>query len=315
LSDLLRQPLAGAPGLLWVGFACLLLQALFCEVYLTRLYRGIPSLKRSALSFFFMLLLTLGFCLNITYLMGKTAGLQFFTGYLIEEALSVDNLFVFLLIFRFFSIAPPQQQRVLFWGIFGAMALRAAFIAAGVALIHRAHWVFYIFGTMLVYTGIKMVRPHGSDASPDQSLVVRLFRRWVPSTPQLHGNAFFVRQPNGRRVATPLLLVLVVVEVSDIVFAVDSIPAIFSVTTEPFLVYTSNICALLGLRSLYFLIAATLERLKTLHYGLAAVLVFIGIKMLLHDCLPIGTGTSLAVICACLGGSLLAGRTAAPPAN
>ncbi len=301
----LGQAIAHVPLALAVGFVALIAAAWALPLCLPK--RLSPK-RRALYSTAGVLLCTALFGAAVTHVLGRQAGLQFLTGYLLEEALSVDNLFVFLLIFGFFGIPAAQQQRVLFWGIFGAMLLRALFIAAGLTLLHQISWIFYFFGALLVFTGLKLLHKPAEPTPPDRSLPVRIFRRFVPTTSELHGDAFWVRSATGAWVSTPLLLVLCLIEFSDVVFALDSIPAIFSITTDPFLVYTSNMCALLGLRALYFLLADALEKLHTLHYGLSAVLVFIGSKMLLHDVFTIGTLTSLAVICLTLAVAVWAGQ-------
>jgi tellurite resistance protein TerC len=211
--------------------------------------------------------------------LGGVAAGEYLGGYLIEKSLSVDNIFVFALLFSYFRVPPAYQHRVLFWGVLGALLLRAVFIGAGAALIDNFHWTVYVFGAFLVVTGVKMARHGDAEVHPDRNPFLRLVRRVIPMTPDYRGQGFFVRRA-GRRLATPLLAVLVVVETTDVLFAVDSIPAIFAVTTDPFLVFTSNAFAILGLRSLYFLLAGMVERFVHLKLGLAAVLVFVGAKML-----------------------------------
>jgi TerC family integral membrane protein len=212
--------------------------------------------------------------------LGSQRGFEFLTGYLIELSLSVDNLFVFLLIFSYFKVPARFQHRVLFWGVMGALVMRLTMIFVGAALINRFHWIIYIFGAFLVYTGIKMFRQEEIDIQPDQNPLVRLVTRFLPITRHYEEEKFFTRQ-NGKLTGTLLLLVLMVVEVTDLVFAVDSIPAIFAVTTNTFIVYTSNVFAILGLRSMYFLLAGVVEKFRYLRLGLAIVLTFIGLKMLL----------------------------------
>lgn len=235
---------------------------------------------------------------------GARPGLEFLTGYLIEKALSVDNLFVFLVIFSFFGVRDELQHRVLFWGILGALTTRAIFILAGAALMQRFHWIIYVFGAVLVYTGIKLLRERNKEYEPEKNPMVRLFRRVMPVTSEYHGSHFTVVQ-NGRRLATPLLLALVAVEATDIVFAVDSIPAIFAITRDPFIVFTSNIFALLGLRSLYFLLAGIMDRFAYLKIGLAMVLVFVGGKMLISELYKIPIVISLGVVALLIGGSIV----------
>lgn len=207
------------------------------------------------------------------------AGFAFIAGYLVEWALSVDNLFVFLLVFGYFQVPPQYQHRVLFWGIVGALVFRMIFIALGAVVLERFHWSMILFGAFLVFTGIKMIRAHGKKMDPGKNPVIKLFRKFVPVTPEYHGQKFFTRI-DGRLWATPLFVALLVVEFTDIVFAIDSVPAIFAITSEPFIVFTSNVFAILGLRSLFFALSGLMQMFHYLHYGLAAVLMFVGGKML-----------------------------------
>lgn len=236
--------------------------------------------------------------------LGGQPALAFFTGYILEKALSVDNIFVFLLIFRFFAVPPQHQHRVLYWGVLGAIVLRAAFVLAGAALLQRFEWIFYVFGAFLLWTGIRLMRHHQPEIHPEHNPVVRGFQRLFPITSDYHGGRFLVRF-DGRWMATPLMLVLVVVEASDVVFAVDSIPAIFGVTTDPFLVFTSNILAVLGLRALYFVLRDLMDRFLYLSVGLGLVLLLVGVKMVLHEVVAIPTGVSLAVVVGILGTAVL----------
>ena len=248
--------------------------------------------------------LALAFNALLYWQWGAEPALQFLTGYLIEKSLSVDNIFVFVMLFTYFSVPAKYQHRVLFWGILGALVLRGVFIALGAYVLEQFHWVIYIFGGLLVVTGIKMARR--VDAyDPSKNPLLRLARRVLPLTPTYHGQRFWVREA-GRWVATPLFLVLLLVEMSDLVFAVDSIPAIFAVTQEPFLVYTANVFAILGLRSMYFLLAGVVHRFVYLKYGLAAVLVFVGAKMMLVDLYKIPVGASLGVVAACIAIAIIA---------
>jgi len=226
---------------------------------------------------------------------GPEVALQFLTGYLIEKSLSVDNIFVFLLLFTYFRVTPIYQHQVLFWGILGALIMRAIFIAAGVTLISKFHWVIYLFGGFLVLTGIKMATQKEEEIHPDQNPALKLVRRWIPITDHYEGQKFFVKK-EGRRYATPLFVVLIVVETTDLIFAVDSIPAILSITLDPFIVYTSNVFAILGLRALYFALAGLMQLFHYLHYGLSAILVFVGLKMLMSDLYPIPVGMALGII-------------------
>jgi tellurite resistance protein TerC len=250
---------------------------------------------------------------------GSKSGLEFLTGYIIELSLSVDNLFVFILIFSFFKVPAKYQHRVLFWGVLGALCMRLTMIFIGAALLNRFHWIIFIFGGFLVYTGFKMFRTQDGDLRPDENPVVRLISRYFPITDTYEGKKFFTKV-NGKRTGTLLLLVLVVVEVTDLVFAVDSIPAIFAITTNTFIVYTSNVFAILGLRSMYFLLAGVVDKFQYLRTGLAIVLTFIGMKMLIAAFeLHIHTGISLIVVVSVLLGSVAASilfpKDTEPPFN
>lgn len=234
------------------------------------------------------------FAVVIYFWHGRTPSLEFVTGYVIELSLSVDNLFVFLLIFRYFQVPPGHQHKVLFWGILGALIMRAVFIAAGVGLIQRFHGIVYVFGAFLVYSGIKLFRQGEAEIHPEKNPVLRLFRRWVPVTKDYEGNRFFVRRTG--LLATPLLVVLVVVETTDLLFAVDSIPAILAITRDAFIVYTSNVFAILGLRSMYFALAGMMEMFRYLHYGLSIVLMCVGAKMLLSHYYEVPTIVALSAV-------------------
>jgi tellurite resistance protein TerC len=238
--------------------------------------------------------------------MGNDKALEFLTGYVIEKSLSVDNIFVIALLFSYFSVPPRYQHKVLFWGILGALVMRATMIAVGAKLIAEFAWIIYIFGAFLILTGIKMIAKQETDIHPEQTFVVRLFRRFIPVTRDYHDGHFFVRH-QGALMATPLFIALLVVEFTDLIFAVDSIPAIFAVTRDPFIVYTSNVFAILGLRSLYFALAGVLDKFHYLKFGLGLVLTFVGIKMLLgHSPWRIDTHISLGVIILILTGSVIA---------
>jgi tellurite resistance protein TerC len=235
---------------------------------------------------------------------GSKSGLEFFTGYLIEYALSVDNIFVFILIFSFFKVPARLHHKVLVWGILGALIMRGAFILAGAALISSFHWIIYIFGAFLVYTGWKILRQGETEVEPEHNPLVRLFQRFVPMASDHSSGSFLVRK-GGKILATPLALVLVTVETTDLVFATDSIPAIFGITQDPFIVYTSNVCAILGLRSMYFLLAAVIHRFVYLGKGLGIVLMFIGAKMLLGEYYPLKIEASLMIVAIILVGSVV----------
>jgi tellurite resistance protein TerC len=231
-------------------------------------------------------------------------GLEFLTAYIIERSLSFDNIFVFIVIFNYFAVPAQYQHRVLFWGILGALISRGIFIAMGTALLARFSWLIFVFGGFLVYTGIKILVQKETEIHPEKNPVVKAFQRFVPLANRYHGRHFFVRE-NGRLLATPLMLVLVVVEATDVVFAVDSIPAVFGVTTNAFIVFTSNIFAILGLRALYFLLAGLMHKFRYLGFGLGLVLVFVGAKMLLHDWFEIPIELSLGIVLAILIGAVV----------
>jgi tellurite resistance protein TerC len=235
---------------------------------------------------------------------GRPAALEFVTGYVIELSLSVDNLFVFLVIFRYFQVASEQQHRVLVYGILGALIMRGLFILAGVGLIQRFHWIIYVFGALLVYSGIKLFRQGDEKIDPGKNPILRLFRGVMPVTKDYVGGKFFVRRHG--LYATPLFVVLLVVETTDVLFAVDSIPAVLAITLNVFIVYTSNVFAILGLRSMYFALAGMMEIFHYLHYGLSIVLIFVGAKMLLAHYYPIPTAAALSVVVAVLGISVAA---------
>lgn len=244
------------------------------------------------------------FAVLVYFWHGRSATLEFVTGYVIELSLSVDNLFVFLVIFRYFRVPNEQQHKVLFWGILGALIMRAIFILAGVGLIRRFHWIVYFFGVLLVYSGIKLLSQEDADIRPEKNPVLRIFRRLVPVTKNYVGGKFFVRSDGLS--ATPLLIVLLVVESTDLLFAVDSIPAILAITLNAFIVYTSNVFAILGLRSMYFALAGMMEFFHYLHYGLSVVLIFVGAKMLVSHYYEIPTVVALAVVVLVLGISVMA---------
>jgi len=271
----------------WVGFNVVVLAILALDLGVLHRRSEKVSLKEAASWSAVWVALSLGFAFAIYQTMGKESGLEFLTGYLIEYALSVDNIFVFVLIFTYFKVPEKYQHRVLFWGIIGALVLRGVMIVAGSALVTRFAWTLYIFGAFLVFTGVKMAFQKDEDVyNPERDPILRLARRLVPVTDDYHGDKFFIRQPGKtgrlRYAATPLFIVLLIVDTTDIIFATDSIPAIFAVTRDPFIVYTSNICAVLGLRALYFLLASVVDKFVYLKLGLSLVLVFIGGKMLLE---------------------------------
>ena len=301
----------GTP-ILWTGFTVMVLVVLLIDLGL--FHRKAHEVKfREAISWvsvWVTLALLFNFAIYLNF--GADKALEFTTGYLIEQALSIDNVFVFLVIFGFFRVPKQYQHRVLFWGILGAVILRAIFILIGAALLQRFHWVIFIFGGILILTGLKMLFQKDEEMHPERNIVYRLFRRLVPMVHGYHGQQFFAIE-NGRRMATPLLLVLVIVEATDVVFAVDSIPAIFAITTDPFIVYTSNIFAILGLRNLYFVVAGFMEKFHYLKVGLAFVLLFVGTKMLIMDFYKIPIVVSLSVVAGVLAVSVLVSILRPPP--
>lgn len=249
--------------------------------------------------------LALVFGLGVYFYMSPQIALDYYTGYLIEKSLSVDNIFVFLLVFSYFKVPPEYQHKVLFWGIFGALVMRFVFIFTGVALLERFHWIIYVFGVFLVFTGIKLALEKGKEVHPERNPVLKLVRRFLPTTKSYHGSKFFIRRM-GKLIATPLFIVLIVIETTDLVFAIDSIPAILAITRDEFIVYSSNAFAILGLRALYFALSGIMRLFHYLHYGLALILIFVGIKMLLAEFYHIPTSYALAFIGVTLTVSIIA---------
>jgi len=253
----------------------------------------------------FWIALAFGFAGLVAFWQGRQPALEFVTGYVVEESLSVDNLFVFLVLFRYFKVEPEYQHKVLFWGIIGALVMRGLFILAGVQLIQRFHWIIYVFGVFLIFKGITMLRAEGSDIEPEKNFFLRLLRKFIPVTENYEGGKFFVRR-DAKRYATPLFIVLLVVELTDVAFATDSIPAILAITKNAFIVYTSNVFAIMGLRSLFFALAGLMDVFHRLHYGLSALLIFIGAKMLLSEHYPIPIHIALATVAGILTASIAA---------
>lgn len=284
----------GSPTLV-IGFVVFVLAMLGLDLGVFHRKQREVSFREASIWSSVWIALALAFNVGVYFWFGAQTGLEFFTGYVIEKALSVDNLFVFVAIFSYFGISPSYQHRVLFWGIIGALVMRALFIVVGGAMLSHFHWTMYLFGGLLLLTGVKLLRQKDSEVAVDQTLAVRTLRRLFPVTERHHGARFFVKE-HGRLFITPLFLALVTIEVSDLVFAVDSIPAIFAITSDPFIVFTSNIFAILGLRSLYFLLAGMLGRFKYLKVGLAGVLAFVGAKMLISGMVKIPVLISLGVI-------------------
>ena len=289
----------------WVGFVAFVLVMLALDLGVFHRHAHEVRAKEAGIWTAVWVGLALAFAAGLHFVVGRPAALTFLTGYVIEEALSADNIFVMVLIFEYFRVPKSSQHRVLFYGILGALVMRGAFIAAGSVLITRFHWVLYIFGGLLVVTGIRMAVRRDESFDGEKSRLVRGLRKVLPLSPRYHEASFTIVE-NGRRFATPLLLVLILVEATDLVFAIDSIPAIFGVTTDPFIVYTSNIFAVMGLRSLYFLLAAVVDRFHLLKYGLALILTFVGFKMLTERWIDIDIALSLAIIVAVLAISIVA---------
>lgn len=295
----------------WIGFNLAVLAILALDLGVLHRKATKVSFRESASWSAVWVTLSLAFAFAVYRTMGRQAGLEFLTGYLIEYALSVDNIFVFLLIFRYFNVPEQYQHRVLFWGIMGALVLRGVMILAGSVLVSRFSWTLYIFGAFLLFTGLKMaIQKDSLPYDPQKDPVLRLARRILPVTHEYHGNSFVVREPDEsgrvRWRVTPLFVVLIIVETTDVTFATDSIPAIFAVTRDPFIIYTSNVCAVLGLRALYFLLANVMDKFSYLKLGLSLVLMFIGAKMLLEHFFHIPILASLGVVGAVLLASILA---------
>ena len=291
------------PIIFWILFNAFVLLMLALDLGVFHRKSHDVSVKEALTWTFVWIFLALVFNVIIYFWRGQQQALEYFTGYLVEKALSVDNIFVFIMIFTYFQIPAKYQHKVLFWGIIGALIMRVIFIFAGVALLERFHFTIYIFGALLIFTGIKMFNHSNSKIDPVKNPVLRFFKKFIPVSPTLHEDKFFVRI-DGRQYATPLFLVLILIETTDLVFAVDSIPAILAITQDQFIVYTSNVFAILGLRSLYFALAGVVHRFWLLSYGLAVVLVFVGIKMILIDFYKIPIEWSLLFIASIIAGSI-----------
>jgi tellurite resistance protein TerC len=301
------------PFWMWAAVLGLILAMLALDLLAHR-HAHVVGVREAAVWTAVWVSLGLAFGGVVWWLYGPTAGGEYFAGYLIEKSLAVDNVFVFALIFGYFAVPRMYQHRVLFYGVLGALVLRAGFIAGGAALLDRFHWVLYVFGAILLYSGWRMFRHRNHEMNLSANPVMRQTRRLIPTTEDYDGQKFWVRRA-GRWVATPLFMVLVVGETADVIFAVDSIPAIFAITQEPFLVFTSNTFAILGLRAMYFLLADLMHRFVYLKAGLAAILILVGTKMLLIDIWKVPIGVSLAAIAACLIVSVTASLHATRPAK
>lgn len=290
---------------LWVLFNVFIVFMLIIDLAVFNRKAHEITIKESLIWTAVWIVLAIIFGVGLYFYMDPKSSLDFFTGYLIEKSLSVDNIFVFILVFSYFGVKPEFQHKVLFWGIFGALVMRFIFIFLGVALIDRFDWVVYIFGAFLVYTGIRMAFEMEKEVHPEKNPVLKLVRRFIPVSSEYEGDRFFTRI-NGKKMATPLFVVLVVIETTDLVFAVDSIPAILAITTDQFLVYSSNAFAILGLRALYFALSGVMKLFHYLHYGLAAILSFVGVKMIIADFYHMPTPYALGFVALAIFASVMA---------
>lgn len=293
--------------LFWLAFNAFVLALLALDLFVFQRKQRTMRFREALAWSAFWIALAAAFAALIYFWRGSTKSLEFITGWTIEESLSVDNLFVFLVLFRYFQVPSHHQRRVLTYGIIGALILRGIFIFAGVSLIRHFHWIIYLFGAFLIYTAFKLLRGETEKADPEKGWILRTARRYLPVTTHFHGPRFFIfDEETGRRLATPLLLVLLVVEGTDVLFAADSIPAVLAISRDPFIVYTSNVFAILGLRALYFTLAGLIDAFHLLHYGLAVILAFIGVKMLISAQYEISTPIALAAVAAILTISIIA---------
>lgn len=288
----------------WIIFAVIILVLLVLDLGVINRKAHVIKMKEALLWTSFWVTLAIAFGVGVYYFYGHGKAMEFFAAYLIEYSLSIDNLFVFMLIFRYFGVPHAYEHKTLFWGILLALITRAVFIFAGVALINTFHWVMYIFGAFLIYTGVKMAFNQQTEVHPDKNIALKLLRVFFPVSKQFAGSKFFVFK-KGIRYATPMLAVLLALETTDILFAVDSIPAVLAISKDPFIVYTSNVFAILGLRSLFFAISGLMKLFHLLHYGLAAILTFVGAKMLIEDFFDIPVAASLIAIASILAVSII----------
>ena len=289
----------------WGVFVAGILGLLALDLFVFHREAHEVTFREASLFSVFWIALGLGFGGVVLWWLGPTAAQGYVAGYLLEKSLAVDNIFVFALLFSYFAVPSKYQHRLLFWGVLGALVFRAGLIAGGAALLDRFHWMIYLFGAFLIVTGVRLATHRTEEIHPERNPVLRLFRRVVPTTGEYHGQRLTVREA-GRLMATPLMAVLVLVETTDVIFALDSIPAIFAVTRDPFLVFSSNAFAILGLRALYFMLAGLIERFVYLKVGLAIVLVFVGLKMIGSDLVEVPTWASLVVIAVTIGGAVVA---------
>jgi tellurite resistance protein TerC len=291
-------------ALMWGGFVVFIILMLLLDLVVFNRKTHEVKMKEALLFSLFWISLAVIFNLGVWKYLGQQKALEFLAAYLIEESLSIDNLFVFILIFAYFQVKPQYQHKILFWGIIGAMVLRAIFIIAGVALINKFHWIIYLFGFFLVFTGIRMALDKGNKIDPEKNPVIRLVRKIIPVSTDQHGGRFFVRI-NRKTFATSLFITLVMIEFTDLVFAVDSIPAVLAISKDPFIVYTSNVFAILGLRSLYFALSSIINYFRFLKFGLSAILFFVGVKMCISGFYKMPIGISLGVLVGILTISVL----------
>ncbi len=290
---------------LWIGFNLFVLLMLALDLGVFHRKTHEVNVKEALIWSFVWFALAMVFNYGVYHYMGKVKALEFFTGYVLEKSLSVDNIFVFILVFSFFKVPALYQHKILFWGILGALVMRVILIFSGVALLTKFHWLIYVFGAFLVFTGIKMLLQKDSHVAPDKNILVRLFKKIYPVTNDYHGDKFFVKI-DAKKFATPMFVVLLVIEFTDLVFAVDSIPAILAITNDTFIVYTSNVFAILGLRSLYFALSGVMKYFRFLKVGLSVILVFVGIKMIIVDFFKFPIMLSLGIIISILLISVLA---------
>lgn len=290
--------------LLWILFNIFILLMLALDLGVFQRKTHIISVKEALIWSAVWVILSLLFNMFIYFDMGEQKAIEYFTGYLIERSLSIDNIFVFVLLFSYFKVPPEYQHKVLFWGVIGALILRASLIGVGVVLIHQFSWIIYIFGGFLVFTGFRMAMQDDGHIDPEKNIVIRLYKKFFPVTTEYDNGNFFVTKKN-KKYATPLFVVLIATEFTDLVFAFDSIPAIFAITSDPFIIYTSNIFAIFGLRAMYFALAGIMDKFHYLKVGLSMILIFIGFKMLIVDIYKIPIGYSLGVIAIILTASVV----------
>jgi len=289
----------------WMGFIAFVLLMLALDLYVFNRKPHEIKIKEALLWSAFWILLALLFNYGVYHWLGKEKAMEFLTAYVVEKSLSVDNLFVFIMIFGFFNVKPENQHKILFWGIIGALVLRAIFILAGIALISMFHWIIYVFGVFLIITGARIPFEKDKEINPDKNPLVKLFKKFMPVSSNTEKGKLFIRA-NHKTYATPLFIALIMIEFSDLIFAVDSIPAVLAISNDPFIVYTSNVFAILGLRSLYFALAGIVVLFRYLKYGLSAILIYVGIKMCISGFYKIPTLLSLSIILGLLTISILA---------